>query len=974
MRTFFQSVCVVCWLFGSVQAEEPIEGGISIEADVPQYDNRWALVVGINYEDCKSVPKLDNAENDAKSVGELLKKNYDFKCEVLLGKEATRQQILSILAKLHDDKVMQKDCFLFYFAGHGMTKGEIPYLYPADVESEDGKLSNDLQASDVVNSIYDRPLHSLFIFDSCYSGQILQLADYPPLKRAVAVQGVPIFSSRSIQILTSSTNNQTAKDGKGGHSPFANKFLKYLVDRPAATAAEPLAVTKLAKSIEGNPQNGQLPQFLHRNPDPNAVTIGDFHFFRNSAVPIVKSLYFQTLPGSNASLPGSSVGKSWFDEMPWMTPEMRLNLDREIDNNPNAISVDGYPPKPEVEKIYKKVTTPDQQGAASGVSTVVGELLELPVDPKKKAEQIVTLLDGMGKSRNVHPTPTEPHLKALLQIATQSFADKQTAKRQQKEIDGLFSLALASYNADHYKGLRARCLADNANWLFESRRYKDARGKFDEAFDLVKDDKGLSLFKIELRAGAALAARQLAKDDAVVENKESLWTDARKNLDEAMSIANDVNPVKAYLHERLAWLAMDLWQLDEAVKHFDEAIAIRNETMKAPAGVDNLSAFLCRVHAEQGRAMASSRLTGNSAKQALGQIQKDIGEQIATNDKDNKGTNAERPMLFSRWFNVTERLADCDFLSGRAGMKSALSSYTEGLDSISEYRECAYTLSQLRAVDQQDTKLLCKAVIAAALVGDEDYFRKYEKQLLGNQGKGKEDSSTTMSILCALAEGFVKYHHDMGEDLSESNGRQAAQGSLDALRQIVLDRAAPRLDRESAELLTMIAKVVADEQRSLDARVLAEILPKTENGKVPQGAIRYVRDHYDQVILMQAAFLANKDLSDLPLRDFAKLALEAQGSTWSSRELGSPFAIFYFPVSGANGCMILRVDGEHGEVHQLPFGWKEVNEGLSQAMIDKVKQQMTNLPPKGHKTFWPEDSLVPLRKDCPLLSLSNGSQ
>jgi hypothetical protein len=100
---------------------------------VEPYTKRWAVIVGINYtdskldgDDRKVVPALNNAENDAKAVKELLVKHYGYKEECiryLIGKYATKAAIEKAIGDdflRNKTKVTDMDSVLFFFAGHGV--------------------------------------------------------------------------------------------------------------------------------------------------------------------------------------------------------------------------------------------------------------------------------------------------------------------------------------------------------------------------------------------------------------------------------------------------------------------------------------------------------------------------------------------------------------------------------------------------------------------------------------------------------------------------------------------------------------------------------------------------------------------------------------------------------------------------------------------------------------------------------------
>lgn len=65
-----------------------------------KYQEKFAFIIGIN--NYKNINSLEYAENEAKSIKEILMKEYDYKDEnitMLLGKEANKENILNNYSK-----------------------------------------------------------------------------------------------------------------------------------------------------------------------------------------------------------------------------------------------------------------------------------------------------------------------------------------------------------------------------------------------------------------------------------------------------------------------------------------------------------------------------------------------------------------------------------------------------------------------------------------------------------------------------------------------------------------------------------------------------------------------------------------------------------------------------------------------------------------------------------------------------------
>ena len=122
--TFF-TACCLAWL-----------GSPSVQAE------RHALVIGVN--DCPAfrtgraiaLRKLRGAENDAKLIAQTLKTDFGFRpkfVQILQGEQATSQAVMKQMDRLAAT-LTAEDQLVFYFAGHGTRRADMP---PQD-ELDDG--------------------------------------------------------------------------------------------------------------------------------------------------------------------------------------------------------------------------------------------------------------------------------------------------------------------------------------------------------------------------------------------------------------------------------------------------------------------------------------------------------------------------------------------------------------------------------------------------------------------------------------------------------------------------------------------------------------------------------------------------------------------------------------------------------------------------------------------------------------------
>jgi len=953
---------------------QPAGKGITV-IDSPSddgYDRKWALIVGINYEGAQRVQKLDNAENDAAEMAKLLKEHYGFKCDVLLGNKgenaATGQAIRSKLSDF-ESKVGEKDCFLFYFAGHGTPRDNQPLVYPADVEVN-GKVVMDLSAASLIRKEI-KARHSLYIFDSCYSGQIAKLSKVAPLDemRQFEVDEPLDFHSRAIQIMTSTTSNQAARDGKNGHSPFFISLKRGLLN--SMTAVELYQHIKGEMSDENAPSE-QKPQLVTLAPDvaPGVeVTCGDFLFTGRVPPPSTNSLIFQTLPGSYRTFPGSEVVTTWVEETPWMIPAVRLQLDASFSGDVRSFPSESADHKsipldaPRIVAMTKYGRQiMEQPGSYEPTIEKTFGILKNESPNRDRGRMIADALSAI-KSRSPEMTGTDWHTIAMLKLAQYALQSKKPDNDQLLEVHKMFDDAATEYERDGIVGLKARCLADHANWLFQAfpdelrdeangtGRYSLATGYLTDALRLVGESPGTELFQIELHAGAAWAYRRKAKElvtEIVAEEDQGLnnrklarndWAQSLHHYREALRIAEKDRdayggPLVAYLNLRMGWLQMDLWNVEEATRYFVVS------TEQLDSNETELSEFLNYASGAQGLAMAR-RLSGECPKGELIQIQ---GELIARSEQMDSGS-PEWCLLQARLTNTTERLAECDFLNGRLGLASAMGPLSDGRSLCAAWEDKVFAGSddadKCRA---QELRFLTKMIIAATLndeLANRNTYKARVEAILKTPGK----QDKYVELLCELADAFFDYGNvklDNSKIYVTQNAKiSAMQAALDKIRSVVQLNSTASVDREPAEMLLMISSALIDEQRRLDAKTQRKLLPQNADGKVPADMPLPIRAKYDGVILLQGHTYQGK-VADAEFDEFLGLVHDVRQSGWSPLHNTKPFVLFYFPVSGAEGLLILSdVDSyqkRRGEVYSLSFGWKTIPEELDALTLGRVKR------------------------------------
>jgi hypothetical protein len=150
-----------------------------------KYNNKTAIIIGIDNYKSEKISKLDLAVSDAQNIKGVLNDFYQFdEIYTLYNDKATFTEISrEVYSQLK--KAGPQDLVVLYFAGHGITiedqiGGESGYLLPYDSD-----LETDLNTISMTNlnqkAIQSRAKDVLFIIDACYSG--LGLISVPPLSQ-----------------------------------------------------------------------------------------------------------------------------------------------------------------------------------------------------------------------------------------------------------------------------------------------------------------------------------------------------------------------------------------------------------------------------------------------------------------------------------------------------------------------------------------------------------------------------------------------------------------------------------------------------------------------------------------------------------------------------------------------------------------------------------------------------------------------
>jgi uncharacterized caspase-like protein len=216
--------------------------------DFGQY---YALIIG--NDEYKTLPTLETAVADAKSVAELLRREYGFTVTVMT--DASRGEILGKLSALRKT-LGTTDNLLIYYAGHGTIDEDTNQGYWLPVDAEQDSPANWISNADITNAIEAMSArHVLVVADSCYSGTLVRglvvvdhTGDY--LQR--------LAKKKARTVLTSGGLEPVSDSGASGHSVFANAFLDALEENTSRVDGQSL-FTHIREQVMLNAQ--QTPEY-----------------------------------------------------------------------------------------------------------------------------------------------------------------------------------------------------------------------------------------------------------------------------------------------------------------------------------------------------------------------------------------------------------------------------------------------------------------------------------------------------------------------------------------------------------------------------------------------------------------------------------------------------------------------------------------------------------------------------------------
>jgi hypothetical protein len=197
--------------------------GLQSEPDgsAPKTGKRYVLVIGINT--YANWPRLNTAVSDAKGFANLLDARFGYESAFppLTDKQATRDNIESLIDDDLRSKLKPDDDLVIFFAGHGTTRtdmvGDVKLQtgflvpYEARAPGKEEHWSDYIKADEFLRMVSDLPArHILVILDSCHSGLALGGSFSPSRGDDRFIADMARHVSRTV--ITSAQGDQTAAD------------------------------------------------------------------------------------------------------------------------------------------------------------------------------------------------------------------------------------------------------------------------------------------------------------------------------------------------------------------------------------------------------------------------------------------------------------------------------------------------------------------------------------------------------------------------------------------------------------------------------------------------------------------------------------------------------------------------------------------------------------------------------------------
>jgi hypothetical protein len=272
----------------------PVIADAAAPATAQGPEQRVALVIGnSNY---RNAPPLENPDNDAQSVAQLLN-SAGF--EVIAATDLTQNEMIKVVQDFSARVAAHgtNTVAMVYYAGHGVQFAGENYLIPIDarIASPSDLANNAIRLVDVMATLEAIPNRMrIVVLDACRNNPFPAVND--------SGRGLAIVDAPNGSIVGYSTSpGEEALDGRGNHSPYTQAFL-HLARQPN------LPIEQLFKRVRlevNQTTEGQ------QTPWESSSLTRDFTFFGDGAVAAMRAPEHAPVVQMASNLPGRSVRQAY---------------------------------------------------------------------------------------------------------------------------------------------------------------------------------------------------------------------------------------------------------------------------------------------------------------------------------------------------------------------------------------------------------------------------------------------------------------------------------------------------------------------------------------------------------------------------------------------------------------------------------------------------------------------------------------
>lgn len=433
-------------------------------------ERRVALIVGNDA--YKTLPKLNNAANDARSMDARLKAlGWETTIRVNAGKRDLNRAINDF-----GQKIGAGAAGLFFYAGHGIQAGDRNYLIPVDAELEsDVDLRTDaIDANEIMRIMEEaRNRVNIVILDACRDNPL-------PKRGRSAERGLAVVSAPAGAFVAYAAGpGQKAQDGDpGGNGIFTGELVKAIAE-PGLKIED--VFKRVSSSVRDRTGGRQVPWV-------QASLQGDFYFGAPPGAPATAAIPSAPSLGPDregmfwSSIQSSAVAADFEEYLRQFPTGTFAGLAR----NKIAALAEKSRPTPAADQQVASLSLPPLEPIDR--EYIVAQTVRVREAPNVTAKQVGQLREGtkvvvLGKVRNENWYLLEQNGKPYGYVGTTSledqsaYAERSRREAEERRIKSEQERKLAEERAQQLAALDAQRQRQDA----ERRRQEEAQRATDEA-------------------------------------------------------------------------------------------------------------------------------------------------------------------------------------------------------------------------------------------------------------------------------------------------------------------------------------------------------------------------------------------------------------------------------------------------------------------------------------------------------------